>query len=199
MKRRFLALACAVTMVLGMSMTVLAASPTGSSSVTAKAAAKNAVMSTGTQNFTAATVAEFATVTTADGATVTAVSTSIAASAVAEANALYGDSSFVATVVDISLPEGTVFPYALTIKNPNVWAGQTVTVLHYVNGQWERLTPSKVANNAVTVTINSCSPFAIVIDTEASPKTMDIALMVSGFAGLFAAGAVMTGKRKEQE
>ncbi len=195
MKKRVLALICAAVMSLGMSMTVFAA---GSTDAT-QAAYHTPVMSTGTQAFSAATIAGFATVTTASGnATVTAVSTEVAASAVAEANAMYGNGSFVATIVDVSLPADTVFPYQLTLQNPNIWAGQKVTILHYVNGAWEKLSPSAVGDKTVTVTITSCSPFAVVIDTQASPKTMDPSLAVSGLAGLFAAGAALTGKKKEQ-
>lgn len=193
MKRKILALACAVTMVLGMSMTVFAAGSADTKTATSNAA----TFTTGTQSFSSATVAGFADVTTVDGATVTRVSSAVAAEAVAQANELYGESTFVATVVDINVP-GATFPYTFTIENPNVWAGQTVTILHYTDGQWERIAPDKVADNAVTLTTNSFSPFAVVIDTDASPKTMDIALMVSGVAGLFAAGAALAGKRKEQ-
>lgn len=195
MKRKILALVCAAVMSLGMSMTVFAA---GSTDAT-QAAYTAPIMSTGTQTFSAATIAGFATVTTASGnATVTAVNTEVAASAVAEANAVYGNDSFVASVVDISLPADTVFPYELTITNPNVWSGQAVTILHYVNGAWERLTPSAVGDNTVTVTITSCSPFAVVVDTQPSPRTMVPAMAVCGLAGLFAAGAVLTGKKKER-
>lgn len=203
MKKKALALLCAMTMVLGMSMTVLAAgSPTAGGSSSSKSSGSSSqasgTISTGTQTFSDSTITEFATVTSADGATVKAVSTDVAKEAVNEANALYGSGSFIATVVDINVP-GATFPYTLTIKNPNVWAGQTVTVLHKVNGTWERLTPSSVADNSVTVTVNSFSPFAIAINTTgASPKTQDIALMVGACAALFATGVILTGKKREQ-
>lgn len=194
MKKKILVLVCAAAMTLGMSLTVCAAE-----SPDASQAADNAtVISSGTQTLNANTIKEFASVTTVSGATVTAVDSEVAASAVEEANAIYGADSFVATVVDVSLPEGTVFPYELTLENRNVWAGQTVTILHQVNGVWERITPSRVTDGSVTFTITSCSPFAVVIDSQASPKTMDPSLAVSGLAGLFAAGAVLTGKKKEQ-
>lgn len=195
MKKKLLVLVCAAVMTFGMSMTVCAA---GSTDAT-QAASNAPVISNNTQTLTAATIAGFANVTTASGnATVTAVSNDVAVSAVTEANAVYGTSSFVATIVDVSLPTGTVFPYELTLSNSNVWAGQTVTILHYVNGAWERISPSQVADGSVTFTITSCSPFAVVIDSQASPKTMDPFLAVSSLAGLFAAGAVLTGKKKEQ-
>lgn len=206
MKKKALALLCAMTMVLGMSMTVFAAPSatasgnTGSSSGSSSSSSSSVgAVTTGTQTIGDGTIAEFATVTSVDGATVTAVSGDIAKEAVNEANAMFGANSFIATVVDINVP-GATFPYTLTIKNPNVWAGQNVTILHKVNGTWERLTPSSVADNSVTVTVNSFSPFAIAINTAgASPKTQDIALMVGACAALFATGAMLTGKKREQK
>lgn len=185
MKKKVLALVCALTMVMGMSISVFAASPQAGS------------ISTGTQTFGAATVENFAKVTTAEGATVAAVDFATASEAVAEANALYGSSSFVATVVDITGTPGVPF----TIKNPNVWAGQSVTVLHKVNGVWKQETVTSVADNAITLTVDSFSPFAVVIDTSAStalsPKTRDIVLMVGAIALVCVAGVVLTGKKKE--
>ena len=191
MKRRILAFACAAVMVLGMGMTVFAA---GSS--TASDTRETPVFQSAVQSLSAATIAAFPEVTAVEGATVTAVSPDVAAAAVSEAGKVYGNNTFIATLVDINVP-GATFPYTFTIYNPNVWAGQKVTILHYVDEKWERITPGKVADNAVTLTTNSFSPFAVVIDADTSPKTMDIALIVSGFAGLFAAGAVLTGKKKE--
>lgn len=199
MKKKALALICAMTMVLGMSMSVFAADSADSEEV-ASSAEESQNFSTGTQTITTQTVADMATVTTVSGATVTTVSNEIAGEAVAEANKLYGSSSFIASVVDINVP-GATFPYELTINNPNVWAGQKVTVLHKVGDTWEKLTPSKVGKNTLTVTVNSFSPFAIAIDTSAtsaSPKTQDIVLMVGACAAVFAAGVAMTCKKREQ-
>lgn len=217
MKKKVLTLICAAIMVMGMSLTAFAAnSPSsgGTSSANSSKPTTNksddqddqddsvGTLSTGTQTFNDTTVAEFAQVTTVAGATVKTVSADVAVAAVKEATALYGDNTFVATVVDVTPPAGTSFPYTFTISNPNVWAGQTVTVLHQLpNGTWERITPNSVANNAVTLTTNSASPFAVVINTAAapaSPKTQDIVLMVGAFACVFAAGALMIGKKRVQ-
>ena len=134
--------------------------------------------------------------TVSDGGTVTAVDAGTFQDAVNQANALYGTNTFIASIVDINVPN-VAFPYKLTINNPNVWAGQNVTVLHKGANGWERLTPVEVGDNTVSVMVDSFSPFALVIDTGRSPKTMDIALMVGGLAGLFAAGTALTGKKKE--
>lgn len=226
MKKKVLTLICAAIMIMGMSMTVFAApSPdSGSTGTSSSNSGSNkpttdksnsdeqdeqdeqedsvGTLSTGSQTFNDVTIAEFAQVTTVAGATVKAVSADVAVAAVNEANALYGANTFVATVVDVTPPAGTNFPYTFTISNPNVWAGQTVTVLHQLpNGTWERITPNSVANNAVTLTTNSASPFAVVINTAASPaspRTQDVVLMVCAFAGVFAAGALMICKKRVQ-
>lgn len=191
MKKKVLALVCAAVMVMGMSVTAFAAGSSSSSAVVASVStgAGQVIDSNKVANY-------FPASTSVDGGTVTAVDMDTAKEAINEAVALYGSSdAFIATVVDINVPNAT-FPYNLTIKCDNVWAGQTVTVLHKVNGKWERLKPSKLVDNAVTVTVNSFSPFAIVIDTNPSPKTGDIALMVSGLAGLFATGTIFTRKKR---
>lgn len=210
MKRKILALVCAAVMVMGMSITVLAApspnsgstagSGNGSSSATsggvANSAGSSVTESLGNQVFNEAKLQYFAEDTKVEGGTVKAVDMATLRDAYRQATLIYGADTFIATIVDINVP-GATFPYNLTIQCSNVWAGQTVTILHKVGDQWERLKPSAVADNSVTVTVNSFSPFAIVIDTNPSPKTNDIALMVSGLAGLFATGTVFTYKKRK--
>lgn len=221
MKKKILALVCAGVMVMGMSITAFAApspnsgstagstsgsttgSGTGSSSATSQGVTNNSGSNSSSGSFNvganqvinASTLSFFAEDTTVEGGTVTAVDTATAQEAINQATQLYGNGTYIASIVDINVP-GASFPYKLTIKCSNVWKGQTVTVLHKVNGQWERLKPSTIADNSVTVTVNSFSPFAIVVDTHPSPKTGDVALMVSGLAGLFATGAVFTRKKR---
>ncbi len=221
MKKRILALLCAAVMVTGMSVTAFAAgSPTagsnsgtstGRTSATAGGVAGNSGSTTsapssapattltvggGNQSFSESTLSFFATDTKVEGGVVTAVSVDTAQEAIAEANKLYGDDTFVASVVDINVPNAS-FPYKLTINCSNVWAGQTVTVLHKVGDTWERLNPNDISDNSVTVTVNSFSPFVIVIDTNptSSPKTGDPSLLVSGLAGIFGAGSILTRKK----
>lgn len=213
MKKKFLALICAAVMVMGMSITVLAApsansgsvagsgSTTGSGNGSSSATSGGVANSTSTtenlgkQVFNEAKLAYFAEDTKVEGGTVKAVDMATLQDAFKQATQLYGEDAFIATIVDINVP-GATFPYNLTIQCSNVWAGQTVTILHKVGDKWERLKPSAVADNSVTVVVNSFSPFAIVIDTDPSPKTGDIALMVSGLAGLFATVTVFTRKRR---
>ncbi len=211
MKKKVLALICVAVMVAGMSISALAApspsagSSTGTGSPTADGVSNSSSSSlpaatitvgNGKQTFSTSTLSFFAEDTKVAGGVVTAVSADTAKEAIAEANKLYGDDTFVASVVDITVPN-VAFPYKLTINCSNVWAGQTVTVLHKVGDTWERLNPNDISDNSVTVTVNSFSPFVIVIDTDptSSPKTGDVSLLVSGLAGLFGAGSVLTRKK----
>ena len=205
MKKRILALVAAATLVMGMTMSVSAASSatagsTSSSSAQVVVVPTNPIIATtGSQNFDAATINEFATTTTVTttvaGAKIEAASTTTAAAAVAEANKIYGDSTFVASVVELTVPAGTGAA-EFTLGCPNVWKGQTVTILHQLsNGTWEKITPSVVGNNYVTFTLTSYSPVAIVIDAAAAPKTSDpfTAVAVMGMVSL--AGASLLKKK----
>lgn len=190
MKKRILALVAAATLVMGMTMSVAAAGSSSSASVVVT----TPTASTGSQTFDNATVAEFAQTTTVTttvaGAKVEAASMATTQAAVAEANKIYGDSTFVASVVELTVPAGTGAA-EFTLGCPNVWKGQTVTILHQLsNGTWEKITPSKVGNNFVTFTLTSYSPVAIVIDATAAPKTGDpmTAMAVMGLVSLAGAG-----------
>lgn len=193
MKKRILALVAAATLVMGMTMSVAAAGSSSSAAVVVKPA-NTTVATTGTQTIDTYAIEGFAATTTVTttvaGAQISAVSTETAAAAVAEANKLYGDSSFVAAVVDLGVPAGTGAA-EFTLGCPNVWKGQTVTILHQLsNGTWEKITPSAVGNNYVTFTLTSYSPVAIVIDAAAAPKTGDpmTAIAVMGMVSLAGAG-----------
>lgn len=198
MKKRILALACAMTLVFGMSLTVSAA---GSSS--ADKAASTAVQNTqgevvSTTNstgqvLTGATLAEFAETTGISGvagAKLGVVSNETAKSMIAEANKVVGSGAFIATIVDLQVPAGTGTA-TFTLSCPNVWKGQSVKILHLKSdGTYEVITPSSVANNAVTFTMSSYSPIALVIDTTA-PKTADAGLATGLMIAVLAmAGAV---------
>ena len=168
---------------------------TGSSSTTSSSTT-NESLATGTQQFTSATLAEFAETTTIKsgvaGATITVVSDETAAAAIAQAKSIVGNNAFVAAVFDLNASEAGTF----TLTCPNVWAGQKVIILHQLsNGTWETITPSKVANNEVTFSMTSYSPVAIVIDTTAG-KTADVAPAVAVMALICLAGAVVFGRKK---
>ena len=204
MKKRILALVCAMTMVLGMSLTVCAAESTSSSAKAEEAQEVLTTTATASNNttgqvLTGSTIAEFATTTTVSGvagAKIEAVSNETAKAVITEANKVVGNSAFIATVVDLQVPEGTGAA-TFTVGCPNVWKGQSVTILHQKkDGSFEAITPSAVADNAVTFTLTSYSPIAIVINTAAtSPKTGEIIALVAGLAALCGAGAVGFGRK----
>lgn len=195
MKKRFLALVSALVLASAMSMTTLAAGSVSTSSVAESST--DAALATATQQFTAATIENFAKTTTVSSsvdATITAVSTDTAKAAIAEAKTTVGENAFVATIVDLNVPAGTG-EATFTIGCPNVWAGQNVTVLHQkADGAWESITPSNVADNAVTFTLTSYSPIAIVINATA-PKTGDMVMVVAGLAVICLAGIAVFGKK----
>lgn len=196
MKKRFLALVSAMVLAAAMTITASAAG-----SVTTQSAAATVTMETSSQKFTTDTLAEFATTTTVSSgvkASVGTVSADTAASAIKQAQAVVGENAFVATVVDLSVPAGTGAA-EFTLGCPNVWAGQKVTILHQkADGTWESIKPSKVANNAVTFTLTSYSPVAIVIDA-AAPKTGDVATVAGILASACLAGGVVFGKKAKED
>lgn len=196
MKKRLLAWVGALVLASAMSLTAVAAGSVTSGSVAQK---NDPALATGTQQFNENTIKEFAnttTVTSDVNATISAVSTETAKAAVAQAKVVAGDNAFVASIVELNVPAGTGTA-TFTLGCPNVWAGQKVTILHQkADGTWESITPDKVANNAVTFTLSSYSPVAIVLDVTA-PKTGDAGVfaLVAGMAVLCLAGAAVFSRK----
>ena len=191
MKKKLLALAGAMVLTFAMSLNVCAANSPSASTVEVKES-----LATTTQQFTSATIAEFAKTTTiksgAAGAKISEVPVEKAEAAIAQAKAVVNENAFVAAVFDLSASEAGTF----TLSCPNVWAGQKVLILHQLsNGTWETIKPSKVANNEVTFSMTSYSPVAIVIDTTAG-KTADVAPIVAVMAVICLAGVAVFGKKK---
>lgn len=199
MKKRILALACAMALMCAMSSTAFAAGSVTTESVTKSTAvvAADPALTIGSQQLTAKTIEEFAkttTVTSTVNATIKAVSTDIAKAAVAEAKSVVGGNAFIASVIDLSVPAGTG-EASFTLNCANIAAGQSVTILHQkADGTWETIKPSSVANGSVTFTLTSYSPVAIVINATA-PKTGDMAVIISMLAVVCLAGAVIFGRR----
>lgn len=208
MKRRILALVCAATLVLGMSLTVSAAGSSDSKTKAEEAAKRETVSianSTG-QVLTGATIAWFAEDTKITsgvaGAKINAVTDNNTAKAmIAEANRIVGSTAFIASLVDLEVPTGTGTA-AFTLTCSNVWKGQNVRILHLKSdGTYEVITPSSVENNAVTFTMTSYSPIAIVIDTAAlaSPKTADTGLAAGMLIAVLAMAGAVAYRRKVME
>lgn len=201
MKKKILALGLALTLTFAMSITASAAGSVTSSSVaqsnTATTTADPA-LATATQQFDEATIAEFATTTTVAASDVNVVvgkvSIDTVKAAIAQAKVVVGNNAFIASVVDINVPAGTE-KATITLNCPNVWAGQSVTILHQkADGSWESITPDKVENNKVTFTMTSFSPVAIAINATA-PKTGDAVMMVTVMAILGLAATAVFGKK----
>lgn len=198
MQKKILAFVCAMTMVLGMSMSVCAAGSNDAPSAADNA--KNEVVSapaaenTTGQVLVGATIEEFAETTTVTagpaGASITAASNETAKAVIAEANKVVGKNAFVASVVELHGGAGTY-----TLGCPNVWKGQKVYVLHQkADGSFETIVPDSVANNSVTFTLTSTSPIALIVDV-AAPKTGDVAAAVAVMAVACMAGAAVFGKK----
>lgn len=200
MKKRILALVCALTLTFAMSITAAAAGSVTTDSVAQSAPAANAAdpaLATATQQLSAAAIAEFATTTTISSdvnATISAVSVDTAKAFIAQAKSAVGENAFIASIVDINVPAGTQ-KAVITLGCPNVWAGQSVTILHQkADGSWESIKPDKVENNSVTFTMTSFSPVAIVINATA-PKTGDMVMMIAGMAVVCLAACAAFGKK----
>lgn len=202
MKKKILALGLALTLTFAMSITASAAGSVTSSSVaqssTSATTAADPALATATQQFTEATVAEFATTTTVAASDVDVVvgkvSLDTVKAAISQAKVVVGDNAFIASVVDINVPAGTE-KATITLNCPNVWAGQSVTILHQkADGSWESITPDKVENNKVTFTMTSFSPVAIAINATA-PKTGDTVMLFTVMAILGLAATAAFGKK----
>lgn len=214
MKRKILALACAMTLVFGMSMSVSAAG-SATASATAGDVANNVTApaeelvsadenATG-QVITANTIQYFADTTTVSGvagASLSAVSTDTAKAMIAQAKTIAGSNTFIASIVDLNVPAGTGAA-TFTLGCPNVWKGQNVTILHLKSdGTYETIAPSSVEDNKVTFTMTSYSPVAIVINTGStgarSPKTGEIIALVAALAAVSGIGAGVCGRKAKR-
>ncbi|MCM1216719.1 MAG: hypothetical protein NC331_05220 [Lachnospiraceae bacterium] len=218
MKKRFLAFACAAVLTFGMSMTAFAASsPTGSGTASSNtaSAAEAADDSSSSADTTSSTevlvktasgqavtpevlsgyVSNTTLSTSVSGASIAPVGNKAAVSMIAAAYDKVGANAVIATMVDISVPEGTGTA-TFTLGVPSLVAGQSVTVLHLKSStEWEVLPVSAVGNGTVTFTMSSYSPVAVVLNATA-PKTgeanMAVILMIAA-AGI--AGAAVCGGR----
>lgn len=218
MKRKILALACAMTLVFGLSMGVSAAgSPTASATASATAgevannaankAAQAEVLVSSAENttgqvITANTIQYFADTTTVSGvagASLSAVSTETAKAMIAQAKTIAGNHTFIASIVDLNVPAGTGAA-TFTLGCPNVWKGQNVTILHLKSdGTYETIKPSAVEDNKVTFTMTSYSPVAIVINTSTTaPKTGDVFALAAAMAAVFGTGAAVCGRKAKK-
>lgn len=197
MKKKILAFVCAMTMVIGMSLSVCAAPSTSAEDLV------KAEDNTTGQVITTNTIAYFAETTTVEGvagAALKEVPADTAKAMITQAKTIAGKDTFIASIVDLSVPAGTG-KATFTLGCPNVWKGQNVTILHQKSdGSFENIKPDKVEDNKVTFTMTSYSPVAIVINTGAvSPKTGDIFAVVAAMAALSGLGAAACGRKAKKD
>jgi len=196
MKKKLLALVCAMTMVLGMSVSVCAAGSNDAESAAEEStSATIEVNNEYGQKVTANTLAEMAETTTVAagpaGVSVAELSVEATSTLATEAVKTYGASVFCAAYVDLNGGAGTY-----TLGCPNVWAGQTVVILHEkADGSFEYIAADKVENNKVTFTMTSTSPIAILVTNATAPKTGDVIAVMALLAAVCAGGAVVTGRK----
>lgn len=170
MKKRLFALASALILTFGMSVSVFAADSASADTTTTTVVAVS--VDTPISDTQASEFAKSTTVTSSvEGAKVQAVTASVANTAAAEAKASVGSNAAIATVVDLSVPEGTGAA-DFTLSVPTVKAGQRIVVLHQKkDGTWEKIDPTSVKDGAVSFTLTSYSPIAIVIENASETTT----------------------------
>lgn len=108
----------------------------------------------------------------------------------------------VAWLQDVTVEGYTGGAVTLTLAVNGVKAGDTVTVIHYVNGAWEYVKPDSVSDGQVVVTLSSLSPVGVVVKSAStasdstSPKTggMDWMLILAIVAVAAAGTALLTCK-----
>lgn len=173
MKKRLFALASALILTFGMSVSVFAADSASADTTTTTVVAVS--VDTPISDTQASEFAKSTTVTSSvEGAKVQAVSATVANTAAAEAKASVGSNAAIATVVDLSVPEGTGAA-DFTLSVPTVKAGQRIVVLHQKkDGTWEKIDPTSVKDGAVSFTLTSYSPIAIVIENASETTTTTV-------------------------
>lgn len=222
MKKRFLAVLSALTILTMGSMTALAASPTVGTTETPVA-----TQTTTTSVAATKAPADYAAATkVSDGYKVEAVSqTTVDSAKVAVQNNLLndvatigtklGDSTLAAAAKDSSkkvtatvLTVVEVDPttavqengnYVVTLSIADIAAGDTIAVLHYNGSAWETIVPTKVEAGKVTFATASLSPISVVklqvTDVTGAPKTGETAPMAGLILVVGLAGAVVCGKK----
>lgn len=171
MKKKLFALASALILTFGMSVSVFAAdsASTSTTTTTVTAVSVDATITADQANAFAAGTTVTASV---EGAKVAPVTAEVANAAAAQAKAVAGTNAAIATIVDLSVPEGTgegVF----TLSVPTVKAGQAIIILHQkADGTWEEISPEEVKDGAVTFKMSSYSPVAIVIKNASETTTV---------------------------
>lgn len=173
MKRRLLAVAAAVMILaLGAGSVFAASSPTEEDGYSE--AAQEAVGNISADDITAVDAMGknvSIEVTPVSGDQITDEDTALAAAEEAVGAGLVDlnvgvDEEVVASVlgvVEVKLKDNGEFPVTLTIPVYGVSAGDSVILLHFVDGAWETILPSVVGDGYVVAEFDSFSPIAVVL------------------------------------
>lgn len=186
MKKKLIALLTVTVLVLGCSMTALAAESTDTGDVDGDAKVTDVTDVTAkTKDGIAVTVAE--------------VKEEVLTSAKEAAKTLVDSKATVLKIFDLKVPEGTTLDTKngtpITIEVAGIEAGQKVTVLHQKSdGTWEAVKVTKVEAGKVTALFKSLSPVAIVTGAKAN-KTGEVFSFVGIICLLALAGAAYCTKK----
>ncbi len=223
MKRKFLAVLMAVSVLMMGSMTALAASPTVATTeapvstqkaltaveptMTPKAYLNNTSVSYG---FSVSEVSA-TTVKAAAVAVQNAILNNVAAIAQKLGNTTLsqaaGDSgkqvkASILTLVEVKTSGATKDAsgnYVVTVNVANVVQGDTVVILHYTGSSWETIAPRGVANGSVTFASASLSPIAVVkldvTGVSQSPKTGASVPVAGVILVISVVGMTVSGKK----
>lgn len=82
----------------------------------------------------------------------------------------YTEGMAVASVSDVTVPDGTAFPVELTFEYPGITPDTNVVLLHWTGTAWEVI-PTVAGDGVITGTFSKLSPVAVVIGTSGEVVT----------------------------
>ncbi len=82
----------------------------------------------------------------------------------------YTEGMAVASVSDVTVPDGTAFPVELTFEYPGITPDTNVVLLHWTGAAWEVI-PTVAGDGVITGTFKDLSPVAVVIGTSGEVVT----------------------------
>lgn len=187
MSKKLLALATALVLTLGMTVTAFAANSPSAGMITGNTPITTETLDTFVKSTTVTT--------TVAGTTITKVEDKDAKTLASSATSTVGANAAIATMVDINVPSGTG-EAQFTLGVDGLVKGQDVTVLHLKkDGTVEKCKVNEVKNGAVSFTMTSYSPVAVVVNATA-PKTGEVNTMFIMFLAIAGvAGAAYFGRK----
>lgn len=104
----------------------------------------------------------------------------------------------VSDLFDISAKSDVTFPLTLTLKSENL--DNFIALLHFVDGEWQWV-DAEVKDDELTFTVDSLSPFAIIVAAEPATsaqtgETASVGFIAAAVVLAVAAGYFFTKSRK---